>query len=85
MHQDLKQLKSIYADRLVLSKGHGCPALYSAWCIAGLFEPEYFLNNFRKIDSDLEGHPTPRLDFIDVATGSLGMGLSSAVGMSLAQ
>lgn len=40
------------------------------------------LNNLRKIDSDLEGHPTPRLNFIDVATGSLGQGLSVAAGMA---
>jgi transketolase len=40
------------------------------------------LNNLRKIDSDLEGHPTPRLNFVDVATGSLGQGLSVAAGMA---
>jgi len=70
-------------DRFVLSKGHAAPILYAAWAEAGLF-PESELLNLRKIDSDLEGHPTPRLPFIDVATGSLGQGLSVAAGMAYA-
>jgi len=68
-------------DRFILSKGHAAPILYAAWAEAGLF-PVKDLNNLRKIDSDLEGHPTPRLNFIDVATGSLGQGLSVAAGMA---
>jgi len=68
-------------DRFVLSKGHAAPILYAAWAEAGLF-PAGDLLNLRKIDSDLEGHPTPRLPFIDVATGSLGQGLSVAAGMA---
>jgi len=70
-------------DRFVLSKGHAAPILYAAWAEAGLF-PTEDLMNLRKIDSDLEGHPTPRLPFIDVATGSLGQGLSVAAGMAYA-
>lgn len=69
------------ADRFVLSKGHSAPILYSAWCLAGLF-PESELMQLRKIDNDLEGHPTPRLNFIDMATGSLGQGLSASCGMA---
>lgn len=69
------------SDRFVLSKGHCAPILYAAWSLAGLF-PESELMNLRKIDNDLEGHPTPRLSFIDVATGSLGQGLSIACGMA---
>ena len=46
------------ADRLVLSKGHACPGLYAAWALTGLY-PESDCLNLRKIDSDLEGHPTP--------------------------
>ncbi|MCL4150811.1 UNVERIFIED_CONTAM: hypothetical protein GTU68_014251 [Idotea baltica] len=53
----------------------------SAWAEAGLF-PESELLNLRKIDNDLEGHPTPRLSFVDVATGSLGQGLSVGCGMA---
>jgi len=68
-------------DRFILSKGHAAPILYAAWAEAGLF-PVSDLMNLRKIDSDLEGHPTPRLNFIDVATGSLGQGLSVACGMA---
>lgn len=68
-------------DRFVLSKGHAAPILYAAWAEAGLF-PTSDLMNLRKITSDLEGHPTPRLNFIDVGTGSLGQGLSIACGMA---
>ena len=68
-------------DRFVLSKGHAAPILYAAWAEAGLF-PVSELNNLRKLNNPLEGHPTPRLNFIDVATGSLGQGLSCAAGMA---
>ncbi|XP_038603964.1 transketolase-like protein 1 [Tachyglossus aculeatus] len=68
-------------DRFVLSKGHAAPILYAAWAEAGYVkEPD--LLNLRKIDCDLEGHPTPRLAFVDVATGSLGQGLGAACGMA---
>ncbi|CAL8079810.1 unnamed protein product [Calicophoron daubneyi] len=68
-------------DRFVLSKGHAAPVLYAAWAEVG-YLPEADLLNLRKITSDLEGHPTPRLPFVDVATGSLGQGLSNAAGMA---
>uniref|UniRef100_A0A672GBC5 Transketolase n=1 Tax=Salarias fasciatus TaxID=181472 RepID=A0A672GBC5_SALFA len=64
-------------DRFVLSKGHAAPVLYAAWAEAG-YVKESDLLNLRKIDSDLEGHPTPKLAFVDVATGSLGQGLGAA-------
>ena len=70
-------------DRFVLSKGHAAPILWAAWAEAGAFPVEK-LQTLRKIDSDLEGHPTPRNRWIDVATGSLGQGLSVGVGMALA-
>ncbi|KAF1742325.1 hypothetical protein MXB_5720, partial [Myxobolus squamalis] len=69
------------SDRLILSKGHAAPILYAAWAEAGLF-PKEKLMTLRLISSDLEGHPTPRLNFIDVATGSLGQGIGVAVGMA---
>ncbi|XP_075984765.1 transketolase-like protein 2 [Anticarsia gemmatalis] len=69
------------ADRFILSKGHAAPILYAAWAEAGLF-PVEDLKNLRKLDSDLEGHPTPRLNFVDVGTGSLGQGLAVAAGMA---
>ncbi len=70
-------------DRFILSKGHAAPLLYAAWAEAGLFPTEDLLK-LRTLGSDLEGHPTPRLPFVDVATGSLGQGLSAGVGMALA-
>jgi transketolase len=69
-------------DRFVLSKGHGAPILYAAWAEAGFLKREDLLT-LRRLDSDLEGHPTPRLPFVDVATGSLGQGLCAGVGIAL--
>ncbi|HWR54613.1 MAG TPA: transketolase [Bryobacteraceae bacterium] len=69
-------------DKFILSKGHGAPLLYAVWAEAGAFPRDQLLT-LRRIDSDLEGHPTPRLPFVDVATGSLGQGLPVAVGMAL--
>jgi transketolase len=70
------------ADRFVLSKGHAAPLLYAAWAEAGAFDRSELLK-LREIGSDLEGHPTPRLPFVDVATGSLGQGICAAVGIAL--
>ena len=70
-------------DRFILSKGHAAPLLYAAWAETGLF-PTSELLKLRQFGCDLEGHPTPRLPFVDVATGSLGQGLSVGVGMALA-
>ena len=69
-------------DRFILSKGHAAPLLYAAWAELGFFPAEELLK-LRQLGSDLEGHPTPRLPFVDVATGSLGQGLSVGVGMAL--
>src|SRR5262245_10734902 len=69
-------------DRFVLSKGHAAPILYAAWAEAGAFDRSELLK-LRRIDSDLEGHPTPRLSFVDVATGSLGQGICAAIGIAL--
>lgn len=70
-------------DRFVLSKGHAAPILWAALGEAGAFPLEELLN-LRKIDSELEGHPTPRSPYVDVTTGSLGQGLANAVGMAFA-
>lgn len=70
------------SDVFVLSKGHAAPILYSAWAEAGLFPRERLLT-LRRLDSDLEGHPTPRLPFVDAATGSLGQGLSVGLGIAI--
>lgn len=81
MRYKLSSPKDASSDRFILSKGHAAPILYAAWAEAGLFPTEELMN-LRKIDNDLEGHPTPRLNFVDVATGSLGQGLSVACGMA---
>jgi len=69
-------------DRFVLSKGHAAPILYAAWAEAGIITRDQLLT-LRRFDSDLEGHPTPRLPWVDVATGSLGQGLCAGVGIAL--
>ncbi|OII64896.1 MULTISPECIES: transketolase [unclassified Streptomyces] len=70
-------------DRLVLSKGHASPLLYAMYHAAGAVDEEELLG-YRTLGSRLEGHPTPRLPWVDVATGSLGQGLPVAVGMAIA-
>lgn len=70
-------------DRLIFSKGHASPLLYALYRMAGVIDDEELLT-FRRLNSRLEGHPTPRLPWVDVATGSLGQGLPIGVGMALA-
>ena len=69
-------------DRLVLSKGHCSPALYSTLALRGFFPVEH-LKTFRKIDSDLSGHVEIHVPGVDMSAGSLGQGLSVALGMAL--
>ncbi|RJQ43143.1 MAG: transketolase [Nitrospiraceae bacterium] len=70
-------------DRFILSKGHAAPLLYALMAEAGYF-PEDVLDNLRKIESPLQGHPCcKRLPGVEVSTGSLGQGLSVANGMAL--
>ena len=82
MRYDPSEPKHPDNDRFVLSKGHAAPLLYAAWAEAGFIDPSELLQ-LRKLASDLEGHPTPRLPFVDMATGSLGQGLSAGVGIAL--
>jgi transketolase len=70
-------------DRFVLSKGHAAPLLWSAYAECGIVEQKDLLT-LRRLDSNLEGHPTPRMPWVDVATGSLGQGLSAGLGNALA-
>jgi transketolase len=83
MRYDAKNPHYYNNDRFILSKGHAAPLLYAAWAETGLF-PASELLKLRQFGSDFEGHPTPRLPFVDVATGSLGQGLSVGAGMALA-
>ena len=82
MRFDPGRPRDIGSDRFVLSKGHAAPVLYAAWAELGAIKRED-LTALRDIDSDLEGHPTPRLPFVDVATGSLGQGLGVGIGLAL--
>ena len=84
MNVDPKNPKWPDRDRFVLSKGHCAPALYATLAVKGFF-PEKDLYTFRKADSYLEGHPSMRyVPGVDMSTGSLGQGISTAVGMALA-
>ncbi|HEY4417176.1 MAG TPA: transketolase [Verrucomicrobiae bacterium] len=83
MKYDAKNPHFYNNDRFILSKGHAAPLLYAAWAENG-FIPVPELLTLRQFSSELEGHPTPRLAFADVATGSLGQGLGVGVGIALA-
>jgi transketolase len=82
MRFDPRDPRNPQSDRFILSKGHAAPILYAAWAEAGAFDRAELMK-LRRIDSDLEGHPTPRLPFVDVATGSLGQGVCAAIGCAL--
>ena len=84
MNIDPKKPESPQRDRFVLSKGHCSPALYATLARKGYFDKEA-LDGFRKIDSNLQGHPDMnKVPGVDMTTGSLGQGLSTAVGMAIA-
>ena len=83
MNIDPAQPKMETRDRFVLSKGHTAPALYAVMAQRGYF-PEEELKSLRKVGSRLQGHPSMKLlPGIDMSTGSLGQGISAAVGMAL--
>jgi transketolase len=79
---DLKNINLPNNDRLIFSKGHSAPLLYSLWAAAGALN-ENDLLTLRKFESQLEGHPTPRFLFAEAATGALGQGLSIGLGIAL--
>ncbi|MGJ3250940.1 MAG: transketolase [Elainellaceae cyanobacterium] len=70
-------------DHLIFSKGHASPLLYAIYKAAGVISDDELLS-LRQFGSPLEGHPVPRLPWVDVATGSLGQGLGVGVGLALA-
>ena len=82
MRYDTTDAQNPNNDRFILSKGHAAPLLYAAYAEAGII-PTDKLRTLRQIDSILEGHPTPRFEWTEVATGSLGQGLSLGLGMAL--
>ena len=71
-------------DHLIFSKGHASPLLYSMFKAAGVVSDDELINGYRRFGSPLQGHPTPKLPWVDVATGSLGQGLPDGVGVALA-
>lgn len=83
LRYDLKSPQSPTNDRVIFSKGHVSPLVYALYAAAGMIS-EKELDDYRQLGSELEGHPTPRFKYIDVATGSLGQGLSVGLGMALA-
>src|SRR5437016_950009 len=83
LHYDFDNPKNPNNDHLIFSKGHASPLLYSIFKAAGAISDEELLT-LRKFGSRLEGHPTPVLPWVDVATGSLGQGLPIGVGVALA-
>ena len=83
MRYDVKEPKALKRDRLVLSKGHAAPVWYAALAEAGFFPREEMLH-LREIGHLLQGHPCVHIPGVDATTGSLGFGLSIAVGMATA-
>jgi transketolase len=71
-------------DHLIFSKGHASPLLYAVYRAVGVLSDEELPESYRRFGSRLEGHPTPALPWVDVATGSLGQGLPDGVGIALA-
>jgi transketolase len=71
-------------DHLIFSKGHASPLLYSMFRAVGVIDAEELIATYRQVGARLQGHPTPVLPWVDVATGSLGQGLADAVGVGLA-
>jgi transketolase len=83
LRYDFAAAKNPHNDHLIFSKGHASPLLYAMYRAAGAISDEELLS-YRKQGSRLEGHPTPVLPWVDVATGSLGQGLPIGVGLALA-
>jgi transketolase len=84
LRYDWDEPHSPFNDHLIFSKGHASPLLYSIFRAVGVVSEDELLNGYRRFGQRLEGHPTPILPWVDVATGSLGQGLPDGVGVGLA-
>ena len=84
LRYDWQQPDNPANDHLIFSKGHASPLLYSMFKAAGVISDDELLSGYRQFGSVLEGHPTPVLPWVDVATGSLGQGLPDGIGVALA-
>jgi transketolase len=83
-HYDWQRPDDPANDHLIFSKGHASPLLYSMFKAVGVISDDELMTGYRRFGSRLEGHPTPVLPWVDVATGSLGQGLPDGVGVALA-
>jgi transketolase len=84
LRYDWEEPRSPAGDHLIFSKGHASPLLYSVFKAVGVVSEDELMTGYRRFGKRLEGHPTPVLPWVDVATGSLGQGLPDAVGVALA-
>jgi transketolase len=84
LHYDWDHPRLPNNDHLIFSKGHASPLLYSMYRAVGVVDEAELITTYRQFGSRLQGHPTPVLPWVDVATGSLGQGLPDAVGIGLA-
>jgi transketolase len=84
LRYDWDDPRSAANDHLIFSKGHASPLLYSVFKAVGVVSEQELMTGYRRFGQRLEGHPTPVLPWVDVATGSLGQGLPDGVGVALA-
>ena len=84
LRYDWQNPRSAANDHLIFSKGHASPLLYAVFKAAGVVSDEELMTGYRRFGQRLEGHPTPVLPWVDVATGSLGQGLPDGVGVAVA-
>jgi transketolase len=84
LHYDWDDPYSPANDHLIFSKGHASPLLYSVFKAVGVVSEDELLTGYRRFGQRLQGHPTPVLPWVDVASGSLGQGLPDGVGIALA-
>ena len=84
LHYDWNNPKAPNNDHLVYSKGHVSPLIYSVFRAVGAISEQELLTTYRRFGSRLQGHPTPVLPWIDLATGSLGLGIAASIGIAIA-
>ena len=84
LRYDWRDPAAVTNDHLIFSKGHASPLLYSAYAAVGAVSDEELIDGYRRFGQRLQGHPTPVLPWVDVATGSLGQGLPDGIGLALA-
>ncbi|HUY30194.1 MAG TPA: transketolase [Acidimicrobiales bacterium] len=84
LHYDWAHPEVPTNDHLVFSKGHASPLIYSLYRAVGVVDEHELVDTYRRFGARLQGHPTPVLPWVDLATGSLGLGIAAAVGIAIA-